>query len=91
MTSRNSSWSNQEMLGAQSNQSLTGQANGAIAEMESPRVRLMRECQEHAKVLQKRIAEYEAGRNAYEGYKAELEAVMAAVSALAGNGVTRAP
>jgi len=55
-----------------------------------PRQVLMQACQEHAKTLQKRIAEYEAGRGQYEANKAELEAIMAAVSALAGNGVSKA-
>lgn len=55
-----------------------------------PRQVLMLACQEHAKVLQKRIAEYEAGRGTYEANKAELEAVMSAISALAGNGLSKA-
>ena len=50
----------------------------------------MQACQEHAKNLQKRIAEYEAGRGAYEANKAELQAIMTAVNALAGNGLSKA-
>lgn len=73
-------------------QANTGQWQSAVGTAPlPPRQRLMHECQEHAKVLRKRIAEYEAGKSRYDADKAELEAVMTAVSALAGNGASRMP